>query len=239
VLEVVLEGVTLDSGAAAIAPELREGRYAKLSVGDTGSGMDRATLERIFEPFFTTKGPGHGTGLGLSVVHGIVRSHDAAIVVESHVGVGTTFHLYVPAAVAAVADTMPPPVGEVRGHGEHVLCVDDDEAIVYVATLILSRLGYRVTGAIDPVQALQDFRSRPDAFAAVVTDLAMPGLSGLDLVRKLRELRPELPIVLITGYVRAEDAPAVQRLGVDVILKPNFVADLGPTLHRLLSHANR
>ena len=238
-LEVVLEGVTLDSSATAIAPELREGRYAKLSVGDTGSGMDRATLERIFEPFFTTKGPGHGTGLGLSVVHGIVRSHDAAIVVESQVGMGTTFHLYFPAAAAAVADATPPSVREVRGQGEHVLCVDDEEAIVYVATLILSRLGYRVTGSIDAVEALQDFRARPDQFAAVVTDLAMPGLSGLDLAREVRELRPELPIVLITGYVRAEDAHAVQRLGLDVILKPNIVADLGPTLHRLLSRANR
>ena len=236
VLEVRLETVTLDAGAALVAPELREGRHVKLSVGDTGCGMDGATLERIFEPFFTTKAVNHGTGLGLSVVHGILKSHAAAITVESQPGRGTTFHLYFPAADATVADATAPGAEDVRGHGEHILCIDDEEAIVDVATLLLEGLGYRVTGSTDAGQALEDFRSRPYEFAAVVTDLAMPGLSGADLARQVREIRPGIPIVVTSGYVSPEDTEAVQRLGVgDVISKPDIVADLGPTLHRLLA----
>jgi signal transduction histidine kinase/ActR/RegA family two-component response regulator len=240
VLEVRLEPVALDAGAPTIPPELRAGRYARLSVRDTGSGMDRATLERIFEPFYTTKAPGQGTGLGLSVVHGIMKSHGAAITVDSQVGVGTTFHLHFPAAEAAVAEDAERPARERHGHGEHILFVDDEEAIVYVATLILSRLGYRVTGATDAGQALQEFRSRPHEFAAVVTDLAMPGLSGHDLARQIREIRPDIPVVLTSGYVRPEDGEAAQRLGVgDVLLKPNLVGDLGATLHRVLTGRDR
>jgi signal transduction histidine kinase/ActR/RegA family two-component response regulator len=236
VLEVQLGPVTLDAGAPTIPPGLGAGRYARLSVRDTGSGMDRATLERIFEPFYTTKAPGQGTGLGLSVVHGIMKSHDAAITVDSQVGVGTTFHLDFPAATAAVAEDAARPPRERHGHGEHILFVDDEDAIVDVATLILSRLGYRVTGATDAVQALQDFRSRPHEFAAVVTDLAMPGLSGHDLARQVREIRPDIPVVLTSGHVRPGDTEAAQRLGVgDVLLKPNLVGDLGATLHRVLT----
>ena len=236
VLEVGLAAVTLSSGAAVGAPELRPGRYVKLSVSDTGTGMDRATLERIFEPFFTTKDPGHGTGLGLSVVHGIVKGHGAAITVDSRVGHGTTFNVYFAAEEAPARRVATPPARELRGHGEHVLYVDDEEAIVYVVTLLLQRLGYRVTGTTDAVRALADFRSRPHEFVAVVTDLSMPTLSGAELARQVREIRPDVALVLTTGYVRPEDAEAVEHLGgVDVILKPSLIAELGPTLHRLLA----
>ena len=236
VLQVTLQTATLSRNASAVAPGLRKNRYTKLSVGDTGCGMDRATLERVFEPFFTTKAPGHGTGLGLSVVHGIVKSHDAVITVESHVGVGTTFHLYFPAADALAAEAPAPPAEEPRGHGEHVLYVDDEEAIVYVATLTLQALGYRVTAATDARQALADFRSRPFEFDVVVTDLSMPGLSGADLARQAREIRPDIPVVLTSGYIRPGDDDLARRHGdVAVVLKPNLIADLGPTLHRLLS----
>jgi CheY-like chemotaxis protein len=219
-----------------VAPELRAGGYVKLSVSDTGAGMDEATLERIFEPFYTTKAPGHGTGLGLSVAHGIVRSHEGAITVESQLGVGTTFHVYLPVADATVTDAAAPAAADLRGHGEHVLYVDDEEAIVEVASRLLTDLGYRVTGATDADEALLDVRSRPYEFDVLVTDLAMPGLPGIELARQVREIRPGIPIVLTSGYVRPEDAAAMQRLGpVDVILKSTLVADLAPTLHRLLT----
>ena len=236
VLEVRLEAAAVDAGAAALAPGLREGRYVKLSVSDTGSGMDKATVERIFEPFFITKAPGHGTGLGLSVVHGIMKSHDAAITVDSQVGVGTSFHLYFPVAEATITASGASAAGDLHGHGEHVLYVDDEEAIVDVATRLLKDLGYRVTGTTDAGLALAEIRSRPYEFDVLVTDLAMPGLPGAELARQVRDIRPGIPVVLTTGYVRPEDAEAVQRLGVvDVIVKPNLVADLGPTLHRLLT----
>jgi CheY-like chemotaxis protein len=129
-----------------------------------------------------------------------------------------------------------PGAEDVRGHGEHILCIDDEEAIVDVATLLLEGLGYRVTGSTDAGQALEDFRSRPYEFAAVVTDLVMPGLAGTDLARQVREIRPGIPLVVTSGYVSPEDTEAVQRLGVgDVISKPDIVTNLGPTLYRLLA----
>jgi PAS domain S-box-containing protein len=236
VLAVRLQTVTRDAGAAAVAPELRGGRYVELSVSDTGCGMDRATLERIFEPFYTTKAPGQGTGLGLSVVHGIMKSHDGAITVESQPGVGTTFTLHFPAADPEVVEAGPSPAGEARGDGQHILVVDDEETVVEVATLVLERLGYRVTGSTDPARALAEFRSRPEEFAAVVTDLSMPGLSGAELVQQLRLIRRDVPVLLTSGYVRDDQAEALQRLDVgDVVLKPSLVAELGRRLHRLLT----
>jgi CheY-like chemotaxis protein len=212
--------------------------YVCLSVTDTGTGIEPAVLERIFEPFYTTKPPGSGTGLGLSVVHGIVKSHEAAITVESQVGLGTTFILYFPAVDTTAPPAAAPVARDVRGHGEHVLYVDDDEAIVCVATLTLQALGYRVTGATDAAGALADFRSRPHEFDALVTDLSMPGLPGFELARQARETRPGIPIVLTSGFIRPEDAEAVRRVGdVQVIMKPNLIADLGPALHRLLARS--
>jgi PAS domain S-box-containing protein len=235
VLEIRLETVALDAAAAGRL-ELREGRHVRLSVRDTGCGMDPATLDRIFEPFYSTKPPGSGTGLGLSVAHGIVKSHGGAITVDSQVGLGTTFHLYFPAADPAATAREAPAVRDFRGRGEHVLYVDDEEAIVYVATLTLQALGYRVTGMTDAGQALAELRSRPHEFDAVVTDLSMPLLPGTELARRAREIRPGIPVVLTSGFVRPGDAESVRRLGdVEIVLKPNLVADLGPTLHRLLA----
>jgi signal transduction histidine kinase/CheY-like chemotaxis protein len=236
VLEVSLETVTRDGGTVAGAPELRAGRHVVLSISDTGCGIERAALEHIFEPFYTTRAPGQGTGLGLSVVHGIMKSHDAVITVDSEVGVGTTFHLYFPAADSTVAEAAGQPAPEPRGSGEHILFVDDEEAIVDVATLTLQRLGYRVTGATDAGRALAEFRSRPDEFDAVVTDLSMPGLTGTELARQVREIRPDVAVLLASGYVRPDEAEAVQRLGLgEVIPKPDLVAGLGVMLHRVLA----
>jgi PAS domain S-box-containing protein len=234
-LELRLETVTADAGTSSLAPELREGRYVRLSVCDTGCGMDATTRERIFEPFFTTKPVGEGTGLGLSVVHGIMKSHEGAITAESQPGAGTTFRLYFPVAEAPAAATSAPP-GDVRGQGEHVLYVDDEEALVYMTSRILERLGYRVTGFTDARQALEAVRARSGDFDAVVTDLAMPGLPGLELARAIRALRPDIPLVLTSGYVRPADVQALRDLErAELVLKPNIVAELGPTLHRLLA----
>ncbi|HEX6212177.1 MAG TPA: response regulator, partial [Methylomirabilota bacterium] len=173
--------------------------------------------------------------LGLSVMHSIMKSHDAAITVESRVGAGTTFRLHFPAADPAATEAGAPTAPEPRGAGQHILVVDDEEAIVDVATHVLQQLGYRVTGTTDPARALADFRARPDEFAAVVSDISMPGLSGTELARQLRAIRPDLRVLLTSGFVRPDQAEAVQRVGVgDVILKPSLLAELGPALHRLL-----
>ena len=234
-IALTLDTLTVDADLAQTTPGLREGRYLRLSVSDDGCGMDKSTLERIFDPFFTTKRAGEGTGLGLSVVHGIMRSHGGAIAVYSEPGRGTTFRLYFPAAGgtdAPAADTTLQ--GVVSGRGERVLYVDDESALVMLVTRLLRRLGYEVSGYTDPTQALQAFVSQPQSFDAVVTDLSMPTLSGFDLARKLRAVRPDIPIVLTSGYLRPEDQETASAIGVrDLILKPDTIEALGEALTRL------
>jgi CheY-like chemotaxis protein len=239
-LTVRVDPVTVEPGAAGVPPELPPGRYVVLSVSDTGCGMDAATRERIFEPFFTTKPVGEGTGLGLSVVHGIVKGHEGAIAVESRSGAGTTFRLYFPAADRRALVRAAPPAADVHGQGEHVLYVDDEEALVYMTTRILERAGYRVTGSSDARRAVETFRAAPGAFDAVVTDLAMPGVSGIALAEEMRAARPDVPLVFTSGYVRPEDVERLRAFPRSaVVLKPDLVRDLAPALHRLLTPAGR
>ncbi len=239
VLEVGLEAVTVGDDVAPDLADLPKGRYVRLSMTDTGSGMDPATLERIFEPFFTTKEPGQGTGLGLSVVHGIMKSHDGAISVESWVGKGTAFHLYLPASNVPAGDTRPTRPDPEPGSGEHILLVDDEENLVVLMSQFLERMGYRVTGFTDPTRALDAFQSDPDGYDVVVTDVSMPEMSGPDLARHILLIRPAIPVVMTSGYVQPDDQAAVQRLGVrKLLLKPNAIHELGATISRLLSEAN-
>jgi len=195
--------------------------------------MSEATQARIFEPFFTTKPVGQGTGLGLSVVHGIMKAHDGAVTVYSQPGKGTMFRLYFPACDAAATEAAGADAAVARGSGQHVLYVDDDEAIVYLATRTLERLGYRVTGFLHPRAAIDAFASGPRDFDVIVTDLSMPTMSGFDLARTLREHRVDIPIVMTSGYVRPEDRQAAREAGIrEVILKPNTVEELGVVLSR-------
>lgn len=226
-------------GAAVRKP----GRHVCLSIRDNGHGMDRPTLGKIFDPFFTTKPIGHGTGLGLPIVHGIVSSYGGEILVDSQPGMGTTFRLFLPAAESPT-ETLPTAVpmeqkavpASKAASGTRLLYVDDEEPLVFLAERVLQRLGYIVTGFTDPVRAFQEFQTRPDEFDAMVTDLAMPGMSGFDLVQRIREIRPELPIVMTSGYVRPEDEEMAFELGVrSLVLKPNTVDELAPVLDRLLA----
>jgi CheY-like chemotaxis protein len=214
---------------------MRMGYYVKLSVSDNGCGMDTATVERVFEPFFTTQAPGQGTGLGLSVVHGIMKDHEGSISVYSEPGKGSIFHLYFP-AVGAYTDKPKTATPQPRGNGQHLLYVDDEESLVLLATRSLEKLGYRVTGYAEPLRALQAFTQNPGQFAAVITDLSMPGLSGADLARKLIEIRPDIPVVMTSGYIRPEDELEARRIGVrDLILKPDTIEELAKSLHRVFN----
>jgi len=192
--------------------------------------MDRRTLDQIFDPFFTTKGPGEGTGLGLSVVHGIITNHGGSIRVYSERGKGTAFHMYFPAA-EAVREAAPKaaPTGS-RQRSEHILYVDDEEGLVLLAIRLLKRLGYRVTGFVDPSLALEEFRRRPTEFDAVVTDLSMPQMSGFDLAEQILAIRPGTPVVISSGYVRPEDQENARRIGVyQLIQKPYTLEQLEKT----------
>jgi PAS domain S-box-containing protein len=230
----------VDAKWVARQPELREGIHCRIVVSDTGCGMDSSTLARAFEPFFTTRAQGKGTGLGLSVVHGIIQSHGGAISARSAVGKGTSFELYLPAVELPAEAAVAPRAQPSAGAGEHILYVDDDQALVFLAQRLLPRKGYRVTAYTDAAHALSELRARPGEFDAVVTDISMPGMSGADLVRELRQLQPELPIVMTSGYIRPEDLETAQRLGVgDLILKPDSVDELVRVLHQKFSQLRR
>jgi PAS domain S-box-containing protein len=230
-VEFAVDAVTVGDGAGPTVPGLAPGAYVRLAVTDTGTGMDRATVERAFDPFFSTKPTGAGTGLGLSVVHGIVKSHGGGITVESTLGVGTTFQVFLPAAANAERGLAAPAATASRGRGEHILYVDDEAPLVTLASRILMRNGYLVTGHTNPAVALDDFRARADTFDAVVTDLAMPHMPGFELVEGLRAIRPDIPVVMTSGYVRDEDEAAATRLGVHaILLKPDTMDGLGLAL---------
>ena len=243
---------TSDSGSAYDPlGQLQPGRYACLSVRDNGSGMDAATREHLFEPFFTTKSVGEGTGLGLSVVHGIVRGHHGVIQVQSQPGEGTVFRIYFPEA-ASPASLIPAPGQELvpapaatasalqAGDGVHVLYIDDDESIVDMMKQLLERKGYCVSGYTDQNDALAAARAEPGRFDLVVTDYNMPGMSGLEVARALREIRADLPIVLASGNITEELRAQAPAAGVsELVFKPCTVKELCEALDRSSAQAQR
>lgn len=214
---------------AAASPNLKAGRYACLTVRDTGPGMNETTRSHIFEPFFTTKPVGKGTGLGLAVVHGIAQAHGATVDVESAPGKGSAFRIYFPAIDAQgeeIAQSEPGAV-QVDGAGKRVLYVDDEEAIIFLMQRLLERQGFRVSGFTDPRAALAAVQANPGDFDLAVTDFNMPGMSGLEVASALREIRPDLPVVLASGYITEDLRQKAPAAGVrELIYKPNTVDDL-------------
>ncbi|RMA62383.1 PAS domain S-box-containing protein [Acidovorax sp. 100] len=228
--------------------------YVALTVRDTGPGMDAATLERIFEPFFTTKPVGQGTGLGLAVVHGVMRTHEGGVDVQSAPGQGSRFTLYFPVATDATAGAQPSPAaqavplaaatsapepaeppGGAPGKKHHVMYVDDDQALVFLVQRLLRRRGYEVSGYTDPHEATAALRAAPQAYDLLVTDYNMPGFCGVDLVREARLIRPDLPVALASGYVTAEIEQAALAEGAQALIhKPNDVEELCATVQRLI-----
>lgn len=235
-LQVRLERCVVDAAQAATQARLRPGVYARISVGDTGCGMDPATQRRIFEPFFTTKAPGAGTGLGLAVVLGIMDSHDGAVTVRSQPGEGTAFHLYFPAhAGEATVDAAEGDVAP-SGHGERILFVDDEDLLAQLGEKMLAKLGYEVEGATEPAAALAMVRDDPKRFALVVTDQTMPGMTGLHLATQLRHIRPGLPVVLMTGNSLPFAPEETEAAGIfQILLKPTNIHSMGAAVQAALS----
>jgi PAS domain S-box-containing protein len=236
-IEIALTRVDIEAGNDGLSP----GRYARLSVYDSGIGMDAATRERMFDPFFTTKPAGEGTGLGLAVVDGIVQGHGGVIKVESQPGHGSAFHLYFPAADGAPAEPVPPPPAAPRaGSGQRILFLDDEGALVLIAKAMLERLGYQVHGFTVAEQALAAFKAEPGAFDLLVTDFNMPGASGLDVAREVRRLRPELPVALASGFVTDELRAQALALGIrELIYKPQTIEELAAAVARALAESAR
>jgi PAS domain S-box-containing protein len=229
-----LDAVTLDERQAAAVPGLEPGRYARLRVTDTGCGMDEEMLERIFDAFYTTKPVGEGTGLGLSVVHGIMKSHGGAVSAESTPGVGSTFSLFFREAPASSArEVASPPPATTPATARRVLYVDDEEAIVSIATRTLARQGHEVLGFTEPATALAAFAQAPASFDVIVTDLSMPQMSGIDFARRVLAIDAAVAIILTTGWLLPEQERDALDAGVrEVAVKPLAMSELGAAIGR-------
>ena len=236
-IAVDLAPVTLIQALHTLATTLPPGRYTCLSIRDTGCGMDPDTVARIFNPFFTTKPVGQGTGLGLSVVHGIVQGHEGAIVVDSHPGRGTAFHLYFPAAEAPAQASLPVGTAPVQIQKRccHLLYLDDEEILVELVRATFEPLGYRVTGYTKAAEALAAVCADPASFDVVVTDYNMPGMSGLEVARALTHIRADLPVVLVSGYLSQTVHQSALTADIkEIVYKPAMLQQLGDIIGRLL-----
>ncbi len=234
-LEVSIKDVFFDEETVAAYSGLRPGEHVQLTISDNGCGMPPQVRERIFEPFFTTKDPGQGTGMGLSVVHGIITGLGGIVTVYSEVGRGTTFHVYLPAvAVAAPSAVQENDVALPRGTGR-ILVVDDERAVTDAVARVLQGLGYTVTQCNTSTQALELFQHDPLAFDLVLTDLTMPRMNGPALARALLTQRPELPIILCTGFSQSVSADTAAEIGIcSYLAKPISRQALAQTVARLL-----
>ncbi|MDR7272601.1 signal transduction histidine kinase [Pelomonas saccharophila] len=235
-----LEPTHLDAATARALSGLVAGPYVHLWVSDTGRGMDAATRERIFEPFFTTKPTGQGTGLGLSVVHGIVVAHQGSIAIDSAPGRGSTFHLYLPAVNPPMSVTSVEGAAQVPspGHGEHIVYLDDDETVMLVVVRLLERAGYRCSGYTTAAAALAAVAESPGSVDLFVTDFNMPGRSGLDVAHEIATIRPGLPVVISSGLITDELREQAAAAGVRALLeKEDTFRELSALVARLLATA--
>jgi len=235
ILEINLENIEFDSMSSKLYEGLKPGNYVTLSVSDTGHGMDRALIEKIFDPYFTTKKTGEGTGMGLSVVHGIVKSHGGEITVYSEPGKGTVFHVYLP-----MIDSYDREEREnhspVTGGKERVLFVDDEKNLVDLAETMLLRLGYKVTPRTNSSEALRVFLQEPDNFDIIITDQTMPSMTGVELAEKIMNVRPDIPVIICTGFSETINAEKARSIGIrELLMKPFTIKDIAQAMRKALS----
>jgi PAS domain S-box-containing protein len=235
VLGVSLEQVVVDPSAEVGILDLIPGRYLQLTVSDTGAGISPAVIDRIFDPYFTTKDKVKGTGLGLAVVHGIVKRHGGEITVESRVGEGTRFRVFLPISGDETAESGRHPVSLPRG-SEHVLLVDDEKDLVEIGSEMLKRLGYRVTAITGSINALEAFKQDPFRFDIVVTDYNMPGLTGDQMARQMLSIRRDMPIIVCTGFSEVFDQQRAQAIGIrQTLMKPMTMEAIAHAVHEVLA----
>ena len=233
-LTIELRQVEVDAATAKSNPNLKEGQHVRLTVSDTGTGMDDAILERIFEPFFTTKAVDKGTGMGLSVVHGIVRGHHGDILVYSEPGKGTTFHVYLP-VTSSEKKISKKELAAIQGGEESILVVDDEEVVLNVVQKMLKRLGYKVDICNRSIDALKTIRRHPEKYHLVISDLTMPDMTGLILSERLQQIRPEFPTIIMTGFGESLQEDILHHYGVhEVTGKPIIIRELAAVIRKVL-----
>ena len=238
ILEIRLAATDLDTETARTYGNLKEGSYVQLTVKDTGHGMDSATLERIFDPYFSTKEVGEGTGLGLAVVHGIVKRHEGAIMAHSEPGKGTVFDMLFPRIESEHKETalirQPIPKG-----AECILFVDDEEALAELGQKMLCQLGYATTAKTSSLDALEIFRARPDTFDLIVTDMTMPQMTGVGLAKEILRIRPEIPIILCTGHSETITEEKAKAMGIRAfVMKPLSRRSLAQVVRKVLDQSH-
>ncbi len=240
VLSISLEEKAIGREDYLLGYSLEPGPYLLLQISDTGQGISPEILPKIFEPYFTTKKINEGTGLGLSVVHGIVKSHHGHITVYSEVGVGTTFKVYLP--IDSPHEESKPREGaeEVLGGSERIIFVDDEESLVKLGSILLRNLGYEVAAFGRSTEALQAFREAPDNYDLIITDMTMPGMTGVELAREVKQVRADIPIILCTGFTENLDEKRVSDMGIFAYLtKPVLQKNLADTIRKALGQGER
>jgi len=234
VLEVSMTDVELDSEFTAKHMETHPGPYMRLTVSDTGHGIEKKDIDRIFEPYFTTKKEGEGTGIGLAIAHGIVKGHDGSIIVYSEPGKGTTLHVFLPRIEREVTSEPEEMLPLLMGK-ERILFVDDEIAIVDIGKRMLERLGYTVETRTSPIEALAAFRAQPEKFDLVVTDMTMPQMTGDELAKELMTIRSDVPIILCTGFSESITKEGAKEMGIrEFAMKPFVMRDLANVVRRIL-----
>jgi len=236
VIEVILENENVYPDSGVRTHDLEPGPYLKLNLKDTGHGIEPRILDKIFEPYFTTKEIGKGTGMGLAIVHGIVRSYGGTIAVQSEVGKGTAFYVYLPLVEEStdVVETSGHPWQLPRGN-ERILFVDDEEATVNAVHIILERLGYGVTTRTSSIEALEAFRNNPLGFDLVITDMTMPNMTGKDLAMELMAIRPDIPVILFTGFSEQIGEKRAREIGIRAfVMKPIVMSQIANTIREIL-----
>jgi signal transduction histidine kinase/CheY-like chemotaxis protein len=234
ILEIKLDVVKVDEKLAKQIPSLKRINYIRLKISDTGHGMDSKTKERIFEPFFTRKEVGSGSGLGLSVVHGIVNNYDGAITVDSVIGKGTAFTIYLPQYGTSLLDSDEGNKTLKKGN-EFILFVDDEQEITFMGKKMLENLGYKVTIKSDSVSALEEFKANPLEYSLLVTDQTMPKMLGTELAVRMREIRPDLKVIIITGYIDKISEEMITGSGIsEIVMKPIILSDFSKLIRKVL-----
>jgi CheY-like chemotaxis protein len=241
-MDIWLDNVDIDSFSGTNFVSLPPGHYLCLTVRDNGHGMDEKTIDRIFDPFFSTKGQSEGTGLGLSVIHGIVSNHGGSITVESKPGQGSQFKVYLPSLDTCTNVTTDTPSTTIMSGVECILLVDDEEDLVFGTERMLKQLGYKVFARTDPLAALQLFSSAPEKFDLIITDQAMPHMNGTELARELTRIRPDIPVILCTGYDTissgdTDDIGETAEFISELALKPLIRGEIASMIRRVLDNS--
>jgi nitrogen-specific signal transduction histidine kinase len=235
ILGISLVREELDSRTAARLQDLKPGPYLRLTVSDTGTGMDAETIQKIFEPYFTTKMAGEGTGMGLAMVHGIVKSFGGEITVESELGKGTTFNIYLPRIEESALPIHAKHSVQLPKGSESVLFVDDEKSMIDAIQPMLEVLGYKVTPRTSSIEALEAFKNDPDRFDIVITDMTMPNMTGKTLVKEILSIRSGIPIILCTGYSDQINKDEAETIGISAFLmKPIIMRDMANTIREVL-----